>query len=68
MARFLKEEYEQYSQVREKKKLDADTQEVIATLHAKYFKHSFYKPCSCSGKTWQEWVAQLNHIYERGHS
>ncbi len=68
MVRFLKWEYENYSEVREKKKLNADTQEVIAHLHAKYFKHSFYKPCTCSGKTWQMWVAQLNDIYERGHS
>jgi hypothetical protein len=67
MVRFLKWEYENYSEVREKKKLDADTQEVIAYLHAKYFKHSFYKPCTCSGKTWQMWVAQLNDIYERGY-
>jgi hypothetical protein len=67
MVRFLKEEYEQYSQVREKKKLDTDAQEVIANLHAKYYKHSFYKPCTCSGKTWQQWVAQLNDIYGRGY-
>jgi len=67
MVRFLKEEYEQYSQVREKKKLDTDAQEVIANLHAKYYKHSFYKPCTCSGKTWQQWVAQLNDIYGQGY-
>tara|TARA_R100000479_G_C6215142_1_gene139599 strand:- start:110 stop:313 length:204 start_codon:yes stop_codon:yes gene_type:complete len=67
MERFLKEEYDSYSLVREKRKLDDEAQQVIATLHAKYYKHSFYKPCSCSGKTWQQWVSQLNDIYERGY-
>jgi hypothetical protein len=67
MERFLKEEYDSYSLVRDKRKLDDEAQQVIATLHAKYYKHSFYKPCSCSGKTWQQWVSQLNDIYERGY-
>ena len=67
MERFLKEEYDSYSLVREKRKLDPEAQKVIATLHAKYYKHTFYKPCSCSGKTWQQWVSQLNDIYERGY-
>tara|TARA_R100001015_G_C4630632_1_gene192419 strand:- start:722 stop:937 length:216 start_codon:yes stop_codon:yes gene_type:complete len=62
-----KKEYEDFTELRRKKKLDADAQQIIAYLHSKYFKHSFFKPCSCSGKTWQQWIAQLNDLYEQGY-
>lgn len=66
-SRLTKHEYDAYSLVREKRKLDINAQEIIAQLHSKYFKHSFFKPCSCSGKTWQQWIAQLNVIYDKGY-
>ena len=68
MARLTYDEWVQYRQIRENKKLEPRSQKIIAELHSKYYKHSYYLPCSCSGKTWQMWVAQLNDIYERGHS
>lgn len=38
--------------------------EMICKLHAKYYNHSFYKPCTCSPKTIKTWIAQLNDIYD----
>lgn len=38
---------------------------LVCELHAKYFKHTFYKPCTCSPKTIKSWIAQLNDIYEQ---
>ena len=38
---------------------------LVAELHAKYFKHSFYLPCKCSPKTINQWIAQINDLYER---
>ena len=38
---------------------------MVCELHAKYFKHTFYKPCTCSPKTIKSWIAQLNDIYEQ---
>ena len=38
---------------------------MICELHAKYFNHTFYKPCTCSPKTIKSWIAQLNDIYEQ---
>lgn len=66
--KFTKNEYTSYGDVRKNKRLDAKSQDIIAALHAKYFNHQFYKPCSCSGKTWQQWVSQLNDIYDNGHT
>tara|TARA_R110000744_G_scaffold276282_1_gene389001 strand:- start:482 stop:688 length:207 start_codon:yes stop_codon:yes gene_type:complete len=38
---------------------------MVCELHAKYFKHSFYKPCTCSPRKIKNWIAQLNDIYEQ---
>jgi hypothetical protein len=39
--------------------------ELICKLHAKYYKHSYYKPCTCNPKTIKQWIAQLNDIYDQ---
>ena len=41
-----------------------DQFELICQLHAKYYKHSYYKPCTCSPKTIKTWIAQLNDKYD----
>lgn len=62
-----KREYLQFAQVKFEKKLTPENQEIIATLHAKYYNHQFFKPCSCSGRTWRQWIAQLNDIWDNGY-
>lgn len=39
--------------------------ELICKLHAKYYNHRYYKPCTCNPKTIKTWIAQLNDIYEQ---
>lgn len=46
-------------------KIDKKYQDVLYKLHAKYFKHRYYKPCSCNPNTVKTWIAQLNDIYEQ---
>lgn len=36
---------------------------LISQLHAKYFKHKYVVPCSCSPKRVQQWIEDLNDIY-----
>lgn len=38
---------------------------MVCELHAKYFNHTYYKPCTCSPKTIKGWIAQLNDYYEQ---
>ena len=38
--------------------------DLIVDLHAKYFNHHKYYHCTCNPKTWNQWIAQLNNIYE----
>lgn len=47
-------------------KLRKGEYELICQLHAKYYKHSYYKPCTCSPRTINKWIAQLNDIYAKG--
>lgn len=63
-----KKDFETFATIRLKKKLNPDAVENIAYLHAKYFKHKYFKPCTCSGKTWQQWIAQLNTLWDNGYS
>lgn len=37
--------------------------ELICQLHAKYFNHKYYKPCSCNPKEIKRWISQLNELY-----
>tara|TARA_Y100000389_G_scaffold147165_1_gene146032 strand:+ start:4813 stop:5034 length:222 start_codon:yes stop_codon:yes gene_type:complete len=67
MEKMTKREYNLYKSVRENKKLTPAAQDVIAELHSKYYNHQFFKPCSCSGKTWKQWIAQLNDIWDNGY-
>jgi len=39
--------------------------ELICQLHAKYYKHRYYKPCTCNPKTIKLWIAQLNDVYDK---
>ncbi len=36
---------------------------LVSELHAKYFKHKLQIPCSCSPKTIQGWIYDINKIY-----
>jgi hypothetical protein len=47
-------------------KLNKQEQELLARLHSIYFKHSYYLPCTCSSKTYNNWIQQLNVIYKNG--
>ena len=36
---------------------------MISELHALYFKHTYYKPCTCNPKEVKRWIQDLNDIY-----
>ena len=41
--------------------------QLVCNLHSKYYKHSFYKPCTCSPKTINKWIKDLNIIWNNGN-
>ena len=68
MLKMSKIHYDTWTTFRESKKdtLTKGEQEILANLHSIYFKHSYYLPCTCSPKTYNTWIEQLNVIYKNG--
>ena len=65
--KMTKIEYMDFAQIRMEKQLTPRAADIIAVLHSRLFKHQFYTPCTCSAKTWNQWIAQLNDIYDNGY-
>lgn len=65
--KFTKLEYDTYTKIRTEKKLSETNAKYIAHLHSKYFNHQLYIPCSCSVSTWNDWIGNLNSMYDNGH-
>ena len=36
--------------------------DLVCNLHAKYYKHSFKKPCTCNGAIYRRWIQDLNKL------
>lgn len=68
LVKFSKEEYDKWTEFKAAngKSINRPEQELIARLHSKYYKHSYYLPCTCTPKTYIAWIKQLNDIYANG--
>ena len=68
MLKMSKLHYEEWTKFLDSNsnKLNKQEQELLARLHSIYFKHSYYLPCTCSSKTYNNWIEQLNVIYKNG--
>ena len=40
--------------------------DLVCNLHSKYYSHTYYKPCTCSPKTINKWIKDLNIIWDNG--
>jgi hypothetical protein len=69
MVKFEKKDFKLWTVFRmdTKQYLSADEFEMVCKLHSKYYKHSFYKPCTCSPKTVNRWIKDLNVIWDNGN-
>lgn len=36
--------------------------ELVAELHAKYYKHKYNEPCTCNGSIYKRWISDLNKL------
>lgn len=51
-----------------KNKLNKEQFELVCSLHAHYFNHTFYRPCTCTPRTIKQWIDQLNKLYEEDNN
>jgi hypothetical protein len=47
-----------------KHSLNRDQFELVCQMHSKYFKHKFYKPCTCNPRVIKQWIDEINKLYE----
>jgi len=68
MLKFEKADRTDWKKFRMDKKqhLSAAEYEMVCHLHAKYYRHKFYKPCTCNPKTIVKWIKDLNKIWDNG--
>ena len=68
MVKFKKLDYAEWENFRlgTKSHLDPTEFELVCKLHAEYYKHNFYKPCTCNPKTIKQWIKDLNVIWNNG--
>lgn len=69
MVKFEKDDRGNWKKFRMGKKqhISAAEFELVCELHAKYYKHRFYKPCTCNPKTINKWIKDLNIIWNNGN-
>lgn len=68
LSKMSKEDYQVWTEFRTNtsNQLRKGEFELVCQLHAKYYKHSYYKPCTCSPRTINKWIAMLNDVYAKG--
>ncbi len=68
LSKMSKEDYQSWTEFRTNTSdtIRKEEFEMVCQFHAKYYKHSFYKPCTCSPRTINKWIAMLNDTYAKG--
>lgn len=46
-------------------KLNQKQFKLLCDLHAKYYKHRYYEPCSCRPKEIRMWIADIDRLYDK---
>ena len=46
-------------------KLTPEYRKILCNLHAKYYNHKYHEPCSCNGKIYRMWIADMDRIYNQ---
>lgn len=46
-----------------KNSITSEEYDMVSRLHAKYYKHKYYKPCTCNPRTIQSWIDSLNELF-----
>jgi len=46
-------------------KLTQPQYKLLCKLHAKYFNHAYYEPCSCRPKELKRWIADIDRLYTK---
>ena len=56
--------WEAFLNRKKQNEIDRQQIELIARLHSELYKHKYNEPCTCSGKIYNQWIAEINKVYE----
>ena len=69
MVKFNTYDFNDWQTFRISKKTTITREEfkMVCELHSRYYKHKFFQPCTCSPKTINKWIKELNVIWDNGN-
>lgn len=44
-------------------RLTPEYRKILCELHAKYYNHKYSEPCTCNGRLYKTWIADIDKIY-----
>ena len=56
--------WESFLNRKKQNEIDRKQIELIARLHSQLYKHKYNEPCTCNGKIYNQWIAEINKVYE----
>ena len=69
MVKFSKDDYKLWNKFRLSKKSTISREEfsMVCKLHATYYNHKYYEPCTCNPKLINKWIKELNVVWNNGN-
>ena len=69
MVKFNKYDFKDWEQFRLSKKstISREEFEMVCQLHATYYNHKYYEPCTCNPKLINKWIKELNVVWDNGN-
>ena len=49
-------------------KLTPEYRKILCTLHAQYYNHKYSEPCTCNGRLYRTWIADIDRVYGKKNS
>ena len=56
--------WEAFLNRKKQNEIDRKQIELIARLHSELYKHKYNEACTCNGKIYNQWIAEINKVYE----
>jgi len=69
MVKFSKDDLKKWEEFRLSKKSTISREEfnMVCKLHATYYNHKYYEPCTCNPKLINKWIKELNIVWDNGN-
>lgn len=49
-------------------RLTPEYRKILCKLHAQYYNHKYSEPCTCNGRLYRTWIADIDRVYGKKNS